>query len=426
MQNQIPKNWQQESLEKLLDLIIDNRGKTPKKLGGDWSLSGIPALSAKNIKGGQIVSEQDIRFINERLYVRWMPEKLDAGDILLTSEAPLGELFYLKVKRDYVLSQRLFALRANKSKLNSRYLYYYLQSSVGRHELMRRLSGTAAEGIRQAELRKIQVSFPNDINQQRQIAYVLSAFDDKIEVNNKIAKTLEEIAQAIFKEWFIKFRFPGWKKIELVTSELGKIPKSWEVKKIKDVATINKGISYSSKEIEENPSGIPMINLANFQRGGGFNLAGIKFFTGKYKSANLVKPGDIVIAMTDLTSNREVIGHPARVPSYSHWGKILISLDVCSTETDDLYVEFLYYLMLRKEFSYLMASSAGGTNVSHLSKSAIENYTFLLPEKKIIKQFKDFVKPIFSQVNTLEIENQKLAETRDLLLPKLMRGELRV
>ncbi len=426
MQNQIPKNWQKDNLENLLDILIDHRGITPKKLGGDWSASGIPALSAKNIKTGKIVNEQDIRFVSQKLYEKWMPEKLEDGDVLLTSEAPLGELYFLKEKKDYVLSQRLFALRTNRKKLNSRYLYYYLQGSIGHQELLRRLSGTAAEGIRQAELRKINVEFPEHILEQEKIASVISAFDNKIEVNNKIAKNLEEMAQTIFKEWFVKFKFPGYEKVEFVDSELGRIPKRWEVKKIKDIAKINKGLSYSSTEIDGRSNGLPMINLANFLRGGGFNPLGSKSYSGKYNQSHLVKPGDIIIAMTDLTSNREVIGHPARVPFYSHWDKILISLDACSVDTNELYIEFLYYLMLRKDFSYKMASSANGTNVSHLSKSMIEDYIFVLPENSLIKKLQDFVGPIFNNVNKIEQENQKLAALRDLLLPKLMSGETRV
>src|SRR3989344_1145413 len=102
MQNQIPKNWQEKLLEDLLELIIDHRGKTPKKLGDNWSLNGIPALSAKNIKSGHLVNIDDIKFVSPQLYNKWMPEKLEKGDILLTSEAPLGELYHLKEKSDYV------------------------------------------------------------------------------------------------------------------------------------------------------------------------------------------------------------------------------------------------------------------------------------------------------------------------------------
>ncbi len=425
--NQVTKTtWRKVKLREVLSLIIDHRGKTPKKLGGNWSKNGIPALSAKNIKGGRIVNEKDIRFVNKELYERWMPEKLEAGDILMTSEAPLGELFYLKEKVDYCLSQRLFGLRTDKNVFNPRFLYYYLQSPIGRHELVRRISGTAAEGIRQTELREVEVVFPENINEQKRIADILSTFDDKIELNNKISAALEQMAQAIFKEWFVDFCFPGHEKVKMVDSELGKIPEGWEVKRIKDVAKIQKGISYSSVEISDKPAGVPMLNLANFLRGGGFNPVGIKYYTGKYKEADLVQSGDIIIAMTDLTSNREVIGHPARVPMYAHWDKILISLDVCAVKTDMLLRDFLYYLMLRNDFAFRMASSAGGTNVAHLSKSAIEDYTFALPSEDLLKKFYDFVNPVVISKNKTEVENQKLAALRDLLLPKLMSGEILV
>ncbi|MHA1920591.1 MAG: restriction endonuclease subunit S [Promethearchaeota archaeon] len=245
-------------------------------------------------------------------------------------------------------------------------------------------------------------------------------------MNNKINQILEEMAQAIFKEWFVKFRFPGWQKVKFVDSELGKIPEGWEVKKIKNIAKLQKGISYSSSEITDKPRGIPILNLANFLRGGGFNPSGTKYYLGKYKKSNLVQKGDIIIAITDLTSNREIIGHPARVPLYPYWSKILISLDVCVIKTAPILRDFLYYLMLRKDFSYRMASSASGTNVAHLNKSVIENYTFLLPSKDLLRQFHNFIAPLLIKKDKNDIENQKLSALRDLLLPKLMSGEIRV
>jgi len=418
--------WRKVKLEEVLELIIDHRGKTPKKLGGNWSQRGIPAISAKNIKNGKVINESDIRYVSEELYNKWMPEKLEAGDILLTSEAPLGELFYLKKVADYCLSQRLFALRSNQNKLYSRFLYYFLLSPEGQHELTRRISGTAAEGIRQAELRQVEIGYPENLDEQKRIADVFSTFDDKIELNNKISQNLEQMAQAIFKEWFIEFRFPGYKKVKMVNSELGKIPEGWKVKKIKDIANIQKGLSYSSSQINNSLVGLPMLNLASFLRGGGFNPSGIKYYTGKYKDADLVKSGDIIIAMTDLTSNREVIGHPARVPLYSHWDKILISLDVCAVKTEEILRDFLYYLMMRKDFAFRMASSAGGTNIAHLSKPTIEDYIFVLPDRALLKQFHELVDPAVTSKNKHEIENQKLAALRDLLLPKLMSGDVKI
>ena len=311
-------------------------------------------------------------------------------------------------------------------KVNREYLYYQLQGRSFGAQLAGQAGGTSTshQRVRPAAVLDIEVSIPEDEKIQENIAGILSVFDEKIENNNRIIKTLEEMAQAIFKEWFVNLRFPGHEKTELVDSSFGRIPKGWGIKKINDIARLNRGVSYASSEISSNEAGAPMINLANFLRGGGFKTAGTKNYVGKFKPNNTVKPGQIVIAMTDITPNREIVGHPARIPESLNGA--IISLDVCSLETDDTYVEFLYFLMLRKSFAQIMASSATGTNVSHLSKSNVEEHTFILPDQPILEKFNTLVRPIVSQQNMLSDENQKLAAMRDLLLPRLMSGEIRV
>lgn len=157
---QIPKSWQVSNIDQTTSLIIDHRGKTPKKLGGDWSGSGYIALSAKHIKNGHIVNREQLRCVNEGLYAKWMKEELQNGDILLTSEGPMGELYYLSGDEKYCLSQRLYALRADAEKINPSFLYYWLNSPVARADMEGRATGTTVVGIRQAELRKVKVICP--------------------------------------------------------------------------------------------------------------------------------------------------------------------------------------------------------------------------------------------------------------------------
>ena len=402
----------------LLSDVIDKRGITPLKLGSDWVSAGVPVMSAKNIKHYSIVNRDQIRFIDEATYKKWMPNPLKAEDVILTSEAPMGELYFVKEGELFCLGQRLFALRADTKEIYPKYLFYFLQSTRGRHELYRRISGTAAEGIRQAELVNIEVKKP-DLLIQKKISEILGAYDTKVEINNSIIKNLEAAAQVIFEEWFVNFRFPGYEKTSLVESEAGKIPKGWSVKKISDVAHLNKGVSYTSAEINTENDGVALINLGNFRRGGGFNLNGTKCYTGEYKQSHEVVPGQILIAMTDLTSNREVIGHPARLPE--NFKKAVISLDVCSlSPKKDIYIEFLYHLMLRRSFSKLMASCASGTNVSHLSKSHIEGYDFVFPNDQVLAKFNTLIQPMFSLQAVLDEENQKLQQAREELLTKLI------
>ncbi|WP_444895724.1 restriction endonuclease subunit S [Microbulbifer sp. SSSA005] len=157
---QIPEGWEVKTLDKVTSTIIDHRGKTPKKLGGDWVEEGYPAVSAKNIKGGRITRHETIRFINNELYAKWMKVEIEKGDILLTSEAPMGEMYFIADDTKYCLSQRLYALRANKINMTPSFLYLWLQTSIAQADLEGRATGTTVVGIRQTELRKVNTLVP--------------------------------------------------------------------------------------------------------------------------------------------------------------------------------------------------------------------------------------------------------------------------
>lgn len=172
------------TLGEALEVLIDHRGKTPKKLGGDWARSGHRVVSALNVKGGRILDESP-RFVDDALYRRWMPVSLAAGDVLLTSEAPLGEVAYLRESVDWCLGQRVFGLRGKAGTLEGRYLYYLLRQGSVREEILSRATGSTVAGIRQAELVKARLVLP-PIQEQRRIAATLGALDDKIDSNRRI------------------------------------------------------------------------------------------------------------------------------------------------------------------------------------------------------------------------------------------------
>jgi type I restriction enzyme S subunit len=183
----IPQGWEVKPLNDVVDDIVDYRGKTPKKLGGDWLDKGILALSALNVKGGRLVSLEKSRCVNEDLYSRWMKNPLRRGDILMTSEAPLGELYFLCKEERYLLSQRLFSLRANSRVIDPIILYLCMESEQTQHQLRSRASGATVSGIRQSELRKISIVVPPRSMQERaaptlqQLAELKSTLDAKLE-----------------------------------------------------------------------------------------------------------------------------------------------------------------------------------------------------------------------------------------------------
>lgn len=418
-------------LEEVLELIIDHRGKTATKLGGQWQNHGIPVISANNLRNGQFVDMDSVKHIGEILFEKWMPLELKPGDVLLVSEgATFGEVLYLKDNLKVALGQRLFALRCNERYVG-RYLYYYLKSKFGQNELNSKTTGTSVLGIRQSELRRIKVPLVN-MDEQQQISTILGSIDDKISLNLKMNKTLEAIGQAIFKNWFIDFEFPNedgkpYKSSsgEMCNSELGLIPKSWTVGKLKDYVSVVKGCSYRSDDLQE--SQIALVTLKSINRGGGFNQSGYKEYVGEYADDQILRDGEVVVAQTDLTQKAEVIGRPAIVNSLGKYSTLVASLDlqVVRTKTD-FSKNYIYYLLLSENFHNHALSYTNGTTVLHLNKNAIPEFTSIIPAKEILDRFDNIVEYVLKKIHLNEAEIQTLSNIRDSFLPKLMSGKIKV
>ena len=177
-----PIDWTLFTLGDVLDTIIDRRGLTPTKLGSEWSNEGIIALSAKSVKNHELVNLDIANHVDNDLYNRWMPQKLQSQDILMTSEAPLGEFYYLADFSTYCLSQRLFAMRANKTIIEPTVLYFQLTDSIGKHAIDIRKTGTTVTGIRQSELIQVPIIVP-PMNIQKEFARFCNPIMITIEKN---------------------------------------------------------------------------------------------------------------------------------------------------------------------------------------------------------------------------------------------------
>lgn len=177
-----PIDWTLFTLGDVLDTIIDRRGLTPTKLGSEWSNEGIIALSAKSVKNHELVNLDIANHVDNDLYNRWMPQKLQSQDILMTSEAPLGEFYYLADFSTYCLSQRLFAMRANKTIIEPTVLYFQLTDSIGKHQIDIRKTGTTVTGIRQSELIQVPIIVP-PMNIQKEFAHFCNPIMITIEKN---------------------------------------------------------------------------------------------------------------------------------------------------------------------------------------------------------------------------------------------------
>ncbi|WP_206835091.1 restriction endonuclease subunit S [Marinobacterium iners] len=195
--NTFPAHWQVMPLAEAVEALIDYRGKTPKKTD-----SGIPLVTAKIVKGGTLSPATE--YIAEENYESWMVRGLpEVGDVVVTTEAPLGEVAQL-TDANVALAQRIVTLRGAKGLLLNDYLRYAMQGSYVQGQLESRASGSTVKGIKQSELRKVLLPIPS-LQEQGSIATCLKAIDDKIQLNHRINQTLEQMAQAIFRSWFVDF-----------------------------------------------------------------------------------------------------------------------------------------------------------------------------------------------------------------------------
>ncbi|RMD99693.1 MAG: restriction endonuclease subunit S, partial [Bacteroidetes bacterium] len=236
-----------------------------------------------------------------------------------------------------------------------------------------------------------------------------SSLDDKIDLLHRQNKTLESLAQTLFRHWFIDNAKPGWQEL-----------------KLGDHVSCVTGYSYRSADL--NPSDTALVTLKNFARDGSFRMDGFKEYTGKYKPSQVVKSGDLVVSHTDITQNADIIGNPALIVDTGHYKKLVITMDLMKVTptTPWLSKEFLYYLFRSPDFKWYCLGNSNGTTVLHLSRKAIPRYEFSIPNQGKVEQFTAMARPMVQKQHKNIYQIRTLEKLRDTLLPKLMSGEVRV
>ena len=316
----------------------------------------------------------------------------------------------------------------HKQSESNEYNYYLLKCI----SLNKKQIGSSQPLLTQGILNRIDVNVYNDVNIRTKTASVLSALDSKIELNNRINAELEAMAKTLYDYWFVQFDFPDKNGKPYKTSggkmvwneELKReIPEGWVVKLLRTEIEIQRGISYTSKEI--NGDGIPMINLNSFNLDGTYKSKGVKTYSGKFSEKNIVKSGDLLIAATDVTRNADIIGRAILVPDY-YKEHLVFSMDIAKILSESIPYSFLMMLFNSAHYHNYIKWFATGTIVLHLNLDGVNRYQTELPPTNLMKQFDDFYLPIANRIYMTAKENEKLAELRDWLLPMLMNGQVKV
>ena len=394
--------WNHFALGEITELVIDYRGKTPKKLGGDWCKQGYRALSAKNIKTGRIVQAETIRYIDESLYRKWMKDEVQRGDILITSEAPFGQIFFWDSDEKIVLSQRLFCVRI-KPEYDVRFIYYYMTTPEFQSELDGRATGTTVIGLRQPELMKCIIRCP-EIQEQKVIAAILSSIDAKIIANEKVNDNLQQQAAALFESWFVNY--DPWDGVQ---------PSEWENAPLGSFVEIKRGGSPRPIQDFLSDSGLRWLKISDVTSLSSPFVLEIKEHIKEegLRKTVFLHAGELVL------SNSATPGIPK-----------ILDVDTCihdgwlyfpKSELSKYYL-YLFFKHIRKE----LVALGNGSVFTNLKTDILKAFPATKADESTLKEFDALVTPLFDAMLNADRENFKLAAMRDALLPKLMSSEIDV
>ena len=420
-------------------------GGTPSKDRADYWGGNLPWVSAKDMKERRLRDAED-HITQSGLASASRVAPVNATLVLVRGMTLLNDVPICSLARAMAFNQDVKAIVPTKE-IEPDYLTYALLAAKAELLSMVELAGHGTGRLPTDRLKALQIPLPSK-REQRAAANTLRALDDKIELNRRMNETLEAIARAIFKSWFVDFDpvrakvARRWHRGEPLpglptdlydlfpdsfeNSPLGKIPCGWNVEPIGEHITAVKGLSYKGDGLAD--AGVPLYNLNSIYEGGGFKYEGIKYYVGDYKDRHLCMPGDVIVANTEQGFHYLLIGYPAIIPK--HFGDLGIFTHhiyrVRPNADTPLTNNFIYLLLLAPTFRDQVVSYTNGTTVNALSGEGLEHPLLARPPGSLIKRFEAIVAPIFDQQEVLHEESSSLQYLRDALLPKLISGEIRV
>ncbi|WP_099611416.1 restriction endonuclease subunit S [Vibrio fujianensis] len=403
-------NWPRVQISEVCELIVDCVNKTAPRV--DYK-TPFKMIRTPNVKGGKI-SLNDCRFVEEDTYEKWTRRaKVLRDDVLLTREAPMGEVGIVDFDETVFLGQRIMQYRVDRSKLDPHFLLYSFLSSDLQHQFsMHEGSGSVVSHIRVPDCSKFELNLP-PLDVQKEIAGVLKKLDRKISVNQQTNQTLEQMAQAIFKSWFVDFDpvkakmngeqpegmdaataslFPE----KLVESELGLIPEGWEIKPFSEWVKITKGKNITKKTIVDGD--VPVV-------AGGLKPA-------YFHNAHNVDGPAITISASGANAGY------VNLYFENIWAS---DCSYISQSTTPMF--FLQYVALRYNQKKIFDMQTGAAQ-PHIYPRDFERLMIVVPNEELCRKLECVFVSFFGTVANNKQQNIELAALRDTLLPKLLSGEI--
>ena len=408
-------SWEIKKLNECCLSIADGDHLPPPK-----SDSGVPFVTIANIDLYNRFDFSDTMFVPQSYYDK-LDDKRKArkGDILFSVVGSFGVPILIADDTPFVFQRHIAILRPNPAVIDPRFLYYTMLSKSFYAQADAYAVGAAQRTISLTSLRKMKIAVP-DLTIQKKIASALSSFDGLIEKNNKQISILEKITENLYKEWFVRFRFPGYEDAEFENG----IPVDWEYVKLGEKLKFERGVGYSSADLMNSDN--VLLSMNNIRPWGGFIRDYSRKYAGKFKEFQVVKQNDLIMSITDMTQDRRIIGYVGLVPNSEQTRIIcthLMKITAINSECDNV---FLYGLFNFSGLSRCISERATGANVLGLTANILNNVKWYFPTLDLIHKYCAVVKPLYEAMEQYEEQNENLIKQRDLLLPRLMSGKLEV
>lgn len=337
------------------------------------------------------------------------------GDIIVTHRGTLGQIVYVPVNSKYdryVISQSQFRFRCKADLVDVQYLVYYFHTREGQYKILANASQVGVPALARATstFRLIDIKLP-PLDDQRRIASILSSLDRKIELNNKINADLEEMAQAIFKNWFVDFE--PFKDGKFVDSELGMIPEGWKVGRLTEIASYMNGLAMQKFPPENNEDSLPVLKIKEL--GQGFCGTDSDRCSCKIKDECKIHNGDVIFSWSGTLLVDIWCGGDCGLNQ--HLFKV----------TSKDYPKWFYYYWTKhhlQEFIHIAKDKA--VTMGHIKRGHLEEALVAIPDNDSMERAHELFEPILSKMISLRLENSRLSLLRDTLLPRLMSGEIEI
>ncbi|WP_210136335.1 restriction endonuclease subunit S [Staphylococcus sp. GDK8D68P] len=358
------------------------------------------------------------KYIDEKGYNFLSKTKLFGGEIIISNVgANAGTVFKAPLlKCNMTLAPNSILVKFNG---DNDYFYYYLKSKLGQHKLKSILSGSAQPKFNKTDFKNLEIEVPDEYNQHK-IGKSLKIIDSKIEINKKIIANLEELSQTLFKRWFVDFEFPDengdpYKSSggEMVDSELGEIPKGWNVKNLDDIANYMNGLAMQKFKPTDNQNSLPVVKIKELKNGSTDENS--NRCTSEIPEKALIVDGDIIFSWSATLLVKMWCGGKAGLNQ--HLFKV----------SSGKYPKWFYYYWTKRYIDYFIGiANDKATTMGHINRKHLSHAKILTPNDQTLEKFSRTFDDLLEKELSVSKESKRLTELRDTLLPKLMSGEIEI